>query len=445
MTLRQLQWTAVLAPLFFIGILEYARFALGPTLSSWQGHLLMNAVVLICAAFFYGAVFTVVRQMHERLLHQNRELEALRRAGMLVVSELSLDSVLQMAVDQASELIGARYGALSVIDHQGEIHSFITTGIDYPTRKKIGPPPVGRGLLGVPLNDGRHLRISDIPSDFRSCGFPEGHPEMRTLLAVPVICNGPFKGNLYLSEKKDGSGFTRIDEDVLARFALEAAIAVDNAHLHSQVSSLAVSEERLRLAREMHDGQAQVLAFVNTKAQAVRELLRSGRHEDAAEHLDQLASAAREVYKDVREGILGLRSVVDTEHDLSQTLRRYSESWQDQCGITVQARLEDVPRLPAEVELQLLRIVQEAMANVRKHSEAESVRISLQEIHDGLRLRVEDDGIGMRSSPKDRSHTPRFGLATMRERAEAIGAELEMDSREGVGTRWTITYQEPKR
>jgi signal transduction histidine kinase len=189
------------------------------------------------------------------------------------------------------------------------------------------------------------------------------------------------------------------------------------------------------------------LAFVNTKAQAVREFLRQGRNEEAGEHMEQLAAAAREVYKDVREGILGLRTVVDAEHDLAETLRRYSESWQDQCGITVLAELAAVPRFAADVELQLLRIVQEAMANVRKHAQAETVRLSLLAIPDGLCLKVEDDGVGMKKMKKGTKgpgRAPRFGLATMRERAEAIGAELEMHSRLGEGTRWTLTYRGPK-
>ena len=119
---------------------------------------------------------------------------------------------------------------------------------------------------------------------------------MRSLLAVPIQCKGPFRGNLYLSERTDGAPFSREDEETLARFAVQAAVAIDNAHLHRRVRDLAASEERLRLAHEMHDGLAQVLAYVNTKAQAVQGFLRHGKSQEASDQLNQLAAAAREVY-----------------------------------------------------------------------------------------------------------------------------------------------------
>src|SRR5204862_5198641 len=137
---------------------------------------------------------------------------------------------------------------------------------------------------------------------------PPGHPDMRTLLAVPIGGSSPFKGNLYLTEKGDGRPFTADDEASLVRFATAAALAIDNAHASRGRRLVAVAEERLRIAREMHDGLAQVLAYVNTKAQAVNEFLALGDVDEARRQLDQLAAAAREVATDAREGILSLRS-----------------------------------------------------------------------------------------------------------------------------------------
>ena len=440
MNLRRLKWLAILAPIGMIGILEYARYALHPVLQTWQGRLLMNGVVLMGALFFYGAVFTVISHMQRSLERKNRQLLALRSAGLDIVSDLSLDNLLQKVVDQARNLIGARYGALSLVDGDSSIRSFATSGIGRRERERIGSPPQGHGLLGVVLREGQRLRIADIGSDARASGFPAHHPLMRSLLAVPVVCSEPFKGNLYLSEKIDGREFTEDEEEALARFASLAAVAIDNAHLHSKVKNLAVAEERLRIAHEMHDGQAQILAYVNTKTQAVRELLRSGRIEEAGEQLDELARAAREVYTDVREGILGLRAAADSTRGFTAGLRSHIEQWQDRCGIRAELVVAKEPDLRPEVELQLVRIVQEALTNVRKHSGSDRVRVEIAAASEGVGIAVEDFGVGFEADAPSPGDRPRFGLATMRERAEAIGADFKLRSRPRNGTRVEVCY-----
>ncbi len=184
--------------------------------------------------------------------------------------------------NQACVLLETQYGAMSVHDDQGNSTAFVTTGVDGATVERIGPPPTGKGVLGISLREGQRLRLSQISQNPRSCGLPDGHPPMRSLLAVPVICRGPSVGKLYLPEKHDGGDFTAEDEDALARFATQAAIAVDNAHLHVQARSLAVVRERLNIAHELHDGHAQILAFVNTKAQAVRAYIDRGNTDESS-------------------------------------------------------------------------------------------------------------------------------------------------------------------
>ncbi len=441
MNFRRLKWLALTAPIAFLGVLEYARWVLGEELSSLQGRLMMDAVVLVGALFFYGAVFTVLDQMQSKLERGNRELAALREAGLDVTAHLGLDTVLRKVVDLACNLIGTRYGALSVVDKKGRVRTFVTSGLSSEEIEKIGLPPVGKGLLGLMLREGQRLRIADVTQDSRAAGFPPHHPSMRSLLAMPIVCRGPLGGNLYLSEKIDGEAFTAEEEDTLARFATQAAIAVDNAYLHSQVRSLAVAEERLHIAHELHDGQAQVLAYVNTKAQAVQEFLRHGNTEKASEQLAQLAAAAREVYSDVREGILGLRAMVDAEHSLTDALRQHVETWQDQCGIRAELVIDGEPHLTPDIELQILRIVQEALANVRKHSEATQAEIQVDVLPHGVRVEVADDGVGFELDASGRpAGRPRFGLSTMRERAEAIGAQFKLQSASGSGTRVAVEY-----
>ncbi|MDX1645285.1 MAG: GAF domain-containing protein, partial [Thermoanaerobaculia bacterium] len=300
-SLRQLKWLAIVTPILFVGAIELAVYLLHPELLSWPGRFVIAGVVLIGLVFFYGLVFDILGRMQARLERQNRELEALHRAAIDIYGELALDTVLDKVVGQARRLLDARYGAISVIDEHNRIEEFVTSGIGDERRREIGDPPVGHGLLGVVLHQGQRLRIPDVASDPRSHGFPEHHPSMSSLLAVPITCKSPFRGNLYVADKTTADEFSPEDEETLVRFATEAAIAIDNAHLHQRLRHLAVAEERALLAREMHDGMAQVLAYVNTKAQAVKRFLERGKSEQAAEQLDQLAAAAREVYTDVRE------------------------------------------------------------------------------------------------------------------------------------------------
>ena len=269
-------------------------------------------------------------------------------------------------------------------------------------------------------------------------GFPPGHPAMRSLLAVPVVCRVPHRGNLYLSEKEGGGDFTLNDEEVLVRFAEQVAIAIDNAYLYGQVRALGAARERLRIAHEMHDGLAQVLAYVNTKAQVVREYLRQRRLEEAQKHLDEFAEAARDLYGDVRQQILDLRTVRPEEGGLSAAIADYAKGWGQQTAIEVELSVEPLlVELPMETQRQLLRIFQELLTNIRKHSQASWVRVALAYRGDALYLLVTDNGVGFDSEVA--AEGGRFGLKTMAERAETIGATFVMASGQGQGTRVELT------
>ncbi|MBZ0114063.1 MAG: GAF domain-containing sensor histidine kinase [Thermoanaerobaculia bacterium] len=439
-SVRQLRFASVIAPFAMATLLELSHALLDPIFSPWVDRLLVISLVLIAAVVFYHHVFERLERLQSRLRQQNQELLGLHTAGLLVSADLSLDSVLETVVHSARELIETRYGALSVIDEAGRIRHFLTSGLSQETSQQIGPLPTGHGILSVVLQQGERLRLDNIQNDERSIGFPEHHPIMRSLLAVPIVCRCPFRGNLYLSEKEDSSAFSAEEEETLVRFAHQAAVAIDNAYLHSQVKDLGAARERIRIAHEMHDGLAQVLAYVNTKAQVVKECLRQERSAVAEEHLDQLANASRKVYDDVRAQILELRTTAPNDRGLVESLRSYIEQWEQLTQLKAALRLPKAIDLAPDVELQLLRIVQESLTNVRKHSGASRVALSLESVDNELRLTIEDDGSGFDPSAVSTStppYSPRFGLATMRERAEAVGGHWSISSTPGHGTRIT--------
>ena len=152
-------------------------------------------------------------------------------------SELSIDAVLQRIVEAAAELTGAAYAALGVIDQRGTgLERFVVTGLDEATIEAIGPPPHGRGILGLLIRDARPLRLPDLGSHPESVGFPANHPPMRSFLGVPILLRGVAYGNLYLTEKAGGDDFTDEDQEIVQLLAAQAAVAIENARLYESTS-----------------------------------------------------------------------------------------------------------------------------------------------------------------------------------------------------------------
>jgi signal transduction histidine kinase len=205
-----------------------------------------------------------------------------------------------------------------------------------------------------------------------------------------------------------------------------------------EVRQRAIIEERERIAREMHDGLAQLLGYVNTKAMAVRLALKNGNSALAQQNLEQLEEASRQLFTDVRENILGLKTTSAADLDLQTIVRDYSEQFYRMSGIKVDVIMDERIKnlnLPAEAEMQLIRIMQEALANIRKHSESEEAWINMSVVNGSLQVTIGDQGIGFDPERVPSGRGPHFGLASMRERAQSIGAEINIDSEPGEGTR----------
>jgi signal transduction histidine kinase len=434
MTLKRLRAISILIPVAGVIALEAARYAIVGAVS-WEQRIFLDLLYIAAIVIFAAVIFRYIGTMQNRLRRQNEELLALHGAALDVTSHLSPDVVLRKVVEQARTLVGAKYGAVSVIDKDSRIVSFITSGITTEERAAIGPPPVGHGLLGVTLREGHRLRLENLTTHPQSQGFPAHHPPMRSLLAVPIPCKGPFLGNLYLTEKEGTGIFTADDEETLVRFALQAALAIDNAHLHEQVADLAVAQERLRIAHEMHDGLAQVLGYVNTKVQAAEMYLKREKAEEAGAQLRELATTAREAYSDVRESIVGLRTLPGPNRTLEEVLREYLDRWEEMSNVEASLQIDASVQLRPSQELQVVRIVQEALTNVRKHARATRARVEITREGETLVTLIADDGLGFNATARARGEFPQFGLSTMRERAESIGGTLTIDSTPGGGTR----------
>lgn len=192
-------------------------------------------------------------RLGERLAEFARTQERMRAllGAMLSVSgELELAVVLRRIVVTAMELVGARYGALGVLDEEGAgLADFIPVGLDDTERARLAGValPHGEGLLRLLISNPRPLRVDSIAADPRSGGFPEGHPPMRSLLGVAISVRGRVYGNLYLTDRRDGRPFDADDESVVVALAGAAGVAIENARLYEQVRNGAEQFQRLLL------------------------------------------------------------------------------------------------------------------------------------------------------------------------------------------------------
>jgi signal transduction histidine kinase len=201
-----------------------------------------NRILVIVALAFLQEREGVVRRGIE-------QLQALVEGGMVLAKELSLESVLQKIAEVACKVLGAKYGAVGVLDEDGgSLSQFVTVGIDEETKTRIGTLPVGKGVLGVVVQDEKPLRLKDLSSDTRAHGFAPHHPPMRSFLGVPIVSKGRIFGNLYLTEKQGAEEFSKEDEALAVTLAAQAAIAMENASLYEEVRR---SYEQLRFSQDL--------------------------------------------------------------------------------------------------------------------------------------------------------------------------------------------------
>jgi signal transduction histidine kinase len=377
-----------------------------------------------------AASLAMERQASERLA-------ALDDATRAIAGVLDLDTVLQLIVDRVCELAGAQYAALGIVDRFGGIERFVTTGLTFEERLRIGSPPRGHGLLGLIIREGRSYRIPDIGAHADSYGFPPNHPPMRSFLGVPVVVKGRAVGNLYLTEKRGAAEFSVADEQLVGLFARHAGIAIENARLHDQVHRLAVVEERDRIGQELHDGIIQSLYAVTLSLEDVEELMAEDPTE-AVTRVDRAIDSVHASIRDIRNFVLGLRPHLLERTDLVGGLAALAEEMRLNTMVDVETDLDEgtvaARGLPEGPRAQLLQIAREALSNAARHADASraSVELAIEE-GDILRLAVGDNGRGFEvDAERGGEHQ---GLLNMRDRALHMGGQLQIESAPGAGTR----------
>ena len=254
---------------------------------------------------------------------------------------------------------------------------FIAVGIPAEQVEAIGHLPEGHGILGLLIKEPRPIRLPDLSRHPDSHGFPPHHPPMTTFLGVPVFVRGAVYGNLYLTEKADGSTFTDADEEIVVGLAAAAGVAIENARLHTTTRELDVFKERDRIARDLHDTVVQRLFAIGLTLQGVARLAERPEVVEQIERaVDDLDDTVREVRRSIfelharQEGPSGLRrQLLSLGDELSAALGTVPTF---RFGGPVDAEVSDGMR--AEV----VAVVREALTNVARHAEASSVDVTVE-------------------------------------------------------------------
>jgi two-component system nitrate/nitrite sensor histidine kinase NarX len=386
-----------------------------------------------------------VADLHRR----ERERAALYSVALQLTGRNDLRDVLDTITTHARDLLGAEraVACLSEARPPARPGDLSDGHADSGDASAVAIQSVSSDGVTIPLTHHERLSMAD---DGNIClvahgDSPAQHPQNP---ACPLVVKEPGRawaarplrgpdGVLgELCVVRDGRPFTPAERTLLGALADMATIAVRTARLHEAEEQWTIHAERDRIARELHDSLAQVLGVIHLQLRALETRAKDEASHVMADELSQLAETADEAYRDVREAILGLRETVREDDGLEGSLREYLRKYSRQTGIVATVTCEGDTRraLSPRVEVQLLRVVQEALTNTRKHSRAHRVTVRIDCTSPVSTLTIEDDGVGFDSASVKRSMEGGFGLASMRERVEQVGGTLTVHTAPNEGT-----------
>lgn len=370
---------------------------------------------------FLSAMLDETSLAIESIRLRRREMDTLRQ---LHTVERRADLVDQLTefLQNVQETLQADYVALLIDEQQpgssplklsvGECPDQATAFIDTVIRETIAS---GESLLLSGM-ERQNIRSKDI----------------RSLAVAPLVARDDLTLGALLSANLRAQNFQPRHLSLLNTLANQVTIVVQNSRLLAEVEYQTMIAERTRLAREIHDGLAQTLGFLKLQTVQMQNYLAQEDRDKLAQGLSGSYRVLSEAYQDARQAIDGLRIATKKER-MNDWLGQALDEFRDNTGLKVDLEESHNPdHIPPEVQAQLIRIIQEAFSNIRKHAGANQVWISIWERDGRIVLEIRDDGSGF--SPEDVPAGSRYGLQGMRERSELIGADLQVISRPHEGT-----------
>ncbi len=381
----------------------------------------------------------VVEERTREIERRRQVAESLRETLTVLNSDRSISEILDHIVGQGIRLLGADAASIYRLDKSDNILRIrAARGLDadYVAHMEI---PVGMAPVGEAVVTRRPVARSITPEQLLAVGdelpplkralLERLAAQCRALIAVPLIVKGEAYGGLvaYYASPRE---FTEEETALAMALGDQAALAIENARLRAHLQETAAAAERDRLARDLHDSVTQTLFSVNLIAGVLPRLWERNLGE-ARQRLGELRQLARGALAEMRTLLLELRPAVLLEMPLADLLEQLAEAITGRSQLPVTVIAEGQGTLPADVQIALYRIAQEALNNAAKHAGASRCTLAMRCDSNTVSLVVRDDGRGFDALRTSQTH---LGLRIMRERAEAIGATLTVTSDLGRGT-----------
>lgn len=387
-------------------------------------------------------------RLYEAEQRRGDQFQVLLDVGGHLTSILSPDEVRDRISNLVREHLGYNQVSIGLIEGEDVVYrsgagQFWDLLSREPLRLKIG----GHSLSSWVVKHGEPLLVPDVRRDARYFFLP-GDTETKSELVVPLRIKETVIGVLAVSSDRLDD-FDQSDVAVLQSLADQSAIAIENARLYAQAGEAAATEERTRLARDLHDAVTQTLFSASLIAEALPSVWEEDRQE-GGKLLQELRQLNRGALAEMRSLLMELRPAALEEAWLGDLMRQLGAAVSGRSGLAVDVRSEGECELPRDVHLALYRIAQEALNNVVKHAGASHVEVALSCIPapertpqgDGPRgcveLTVADNGSGfdpLAVAPES------LGLEIIRERARTVGALLNIESKRGEGTTVVVRWE----
>ena len=376
---------------------------------------------------------------------QQRAFDALLSISEAIDEELNAAQVFHRALQAVGEATGFNAVAMRYYDAENDSFPLIAQqGMSAAMVQELAVIPANRGFQAEVVRTKKPAVTSDLATDPRLGGRSALEMGYRSLASVPLLADGEIMGTMELASPQV---YEWTSEQIrwLSLVGRTVGVFLHQAKLTTHLRDLAVLKERSFIAQEIHDGLAQLIGSIYVWAEDAQLSLEASETEAAQLALKRIDRTARDAYAVVREEMLGLRDVPGPGEDLIPYLEGCLDRFQRQWGIAVELEgVGDDRTLPVSVtpaaKIQLLRILQEVLTNVRRHAEATRVRLAMADKDGWLSVTIEDDGRGFDPQQVGSGH---LGLGIMRERAASVGGRLSVTSQPGQGTH--IEVQLPSR
>lgn len=393
------------------------------------------------------SIARVTRRLDRTLSVQSRHMQAFRDIAAAVGQSLDLREVLELGLERVLQVTGRKAAEIHLLDPD-ERTMAVTASFGEPEgflmREEV--LMLGECLCGLAVLNDELLLVPDTESDPRVTRLSCQRYGFQSAACIPLRVKGRAIGVLTV-HGKERQEFSAEDTELLVAVANQLATAIENARLYTEMEArvealsqelqhMAVVEERERLSREMHDGVAQTLSLLSIQVGQVKSLLSGGDTLEALEELQQITRVIDAGYEDVREAITSLRLTAPKGKKFVGWLQEYVYEFGLRHDLSTDVQVSGEAEslvLPPLQEVHLTRIIQEALNNIRKHSQADRVEMALRPNGRRLKLRIEDNGLGF-DVDQARRRRGRYGLSTMQERAEILGGSLHIESAPGKGT-----------